>query len=249
MTRCICSQINGDRIFFFGRVVSRMTRRPPFFNTRYCSCSACGRSTTLRIRKPETSASKVWGGTFHAVGWSLVRVHAAALGLPPSPTVLDAGDAADLIDLVRDEEGLAASGRRAPRKRTLLDIYSRTVNAQRPLSDGRERHRARPLLARRPAKSEEALEQRGAERAREMRPPDAPVEAGETERPAPALHGCEIDPEHLSEMLAVIGERELPPVAPHAALLAQAVVHEHPELAGEVVVAHARLAHRRVRGP
>ena len=53
-----------------------------------------------------------------------------------SPTVLDAGDAADLLDLVREEAGRGHdAAAAAPRKRTLLDIYSRTVNAQRPLSE------------------------------------------------------------------------------------------------------------------
>src|ERR1039458_7790696 len=48
---------------------------------------------------------------------------------------MDAGDAADLLDLVRQEEGHAESRRRFPRSATLLDIYSRTVNAQRPLTE------------------------------------------------------------------------------------------------------------------
>ena len=48
--------------------------------------------------------------------------------------MLDAGDAADVIDLVREEHGAAATGRRFPKKATLLDLYSRSVNTQRPLS-------------------------------------------------------------------------------------------------------------------
>jgi DNA helicase-2/ATP-dependent DNA helicase PcrA len=87
------------------------------------------------LRGGGRAASRVVGGTFHAIGWQLVRAHAAALRLPGTPTVLDAGDAADLIDLVREERGLAGGRRRMPRKRTLLDIYSRTVNAQRPASE------------------------------------------------------------------------------------------------------------------
>jgi len=49
--------------------------------------------------------------------------------------VLDAGDAADLIDFVRQESGHAAGRRRFPRASTMLDIYSRSVNAQSPLAD------------------------------------------------------------------------------------------------------------------
>ena len=47
--------------------------------------------------------------------------------------MLDAGDAADVIDLVREEAGVGQTGRRFPHKGTLLDLYSRTVNTQRPL--------------------------------------------------------------------------------------------------------------------
>jgi DNA helicase II / ATP-dependent DNA helicase PcrA len=77
----------------------------------------------------------VLGGTFHSVAHRFVRMHASALGLAAGFAVLDAGDAADLIDLIREEHGHAQSKQRFPRKSTLLDIYSRTVNAQRTLSE------------------------------------------------------------------------------------------------------------------
>jgi DNA helicase-2/ATP-dependent DNA helicase PcrA len=80
-------------------------------------------------------AGRVVGGTFHSVAHRFVRRHAAALGLPPGFGVVDAGDAADLLDLVRQDAGVGQTGRRFPRKSTLLDIYSRTVNAQRPLRE------------------------------------------------------------------------------------------------------------------
>jgi ATP-dependent DNA helicase UvrD/PcrA len=81
------------------------------------------------------ASGRVLGGTFHSVAHRLVRRHAAALGLPPGFGVLDAGDAADVLDLLREEHGHAASRTRFPRKGTLLDVYSRTVNAQLPLSE------------------------------------------------------------------------------------------------------------------
>lgn len=88
-----------------------------------------GRSTNGR------HAGRVVGGTFHSVAHRFVRRHAAALGLPSGFGVLDAADAADLLDLVRQDVGLGQTGKRFPRKSTLLDIYSRTVNAQRPLRE------------------------------------------------------------------------------------------------------------------
>ena len=80
-------------------------------------------------------AGRVLGGTFHSVAHRMVRVHASSLGLDPGFGVLGAGDAADLIDFVREERGRAASRRRFPRAQTMLDIYSRVVNSQTSLED------------------------------------------------------------------------------------------------------------------
>src|SRR3954452_22084284 len=93
------------------------------------------RELLQRARGLVPARARVLGGTFHSVGHRLVRRHASALGLPGGFGVLDAGDAADLLDLLREEAGHAAARTRFPCKGTLLDIYSRTVNAQRPLSE------------------------------------------------------------------------------------------------------------------
>src|SRR6266550_7838376 len=78
-------------------------------------------------------AGPVVGGTFHSVAHRMVRLHASALGLDAGFGVLDASDAADLLDMVRQEQGHATGPRRFPRAQTMLDIYSRAVNAQTPL--------------------------------------------------------------------------------------------------------------------
>ncbi|HEY3943928.1 MAG TPA: ATP-dependent helicase [Solirubrobacteraceae bacterium] len=77
----------------------------------------------------------VLGGTFHSVAHQLVRQHTAALGLSSGFGLLDASDAADVLDLLREEHGHAQSRTRFPKKATLLEIYSRTVNSQRRLSE------------------------------------------------------------------------------------------------------------------
>ena len=77
----------------------------------------------------------VLGGTFHSVAHQLVRQHTAALGLSSGFGLLDASDAADVLDLLREEHGHAQSRTRFPKKGTLLEIYSRTVNSQRRLSE------------------------------------------------------------------------------------------------------------------
>jgi DNA helicase-2/ATP-dependent DNA helicase PcrA len=80
------------------------------------------------------AAQPVVGGTFHSVAYRMIATHAGAVGLPARFGVLDASDAADLIDLLREELGLASGRTRFPQKDTLLALYSRCVNAQQPLS-------------------------------------------------------------------------------------------------------------------
>jgi ATP-dependent DNA helicase UvrD/PcrA len=104
--------------------------------TRRAAREMLARARAYLGRSPNgRHAGRVVGGTFHSVAHRFVRRHASALGLPAGFGVLDAGDAADLLDLVRQEAGLGQTGKRFPRKSTLLDIYSRTVNAQRPLRE------------------------------------------------------------------------------------------------------------------
>ena len=44
-------------------------------------------------------------------------------------SVLDAGDVVDLLDLLREEHGLAGTSVRPPSTRALADVYSRAINA------------------------------------------------------------------------------------------------------------------------
>jgi DNA helicase-2/ATP-dependent DNA helicase PcrA len=76
-----------------------------------------------------------WSGTFHSVANRLLRRYAHNLGLDPAFSVLDRGDSADVMDIVRHELHLSKKARRFPKKDTCLAIYSRCVNTQKPLTD------------------------------------------------------------------------------------------------------------------
>ena len=76
-----------------------------------------------------------WSGTFHSVANRLIRRHCAAVGLTESFSVLDRGDAADLMDVVRHELGLSKTEKRFPRKDTCVAIYSHRVNTQGTLEN------------------------------------------------------------------------------------------------------------------
>ncbi len=76
-----------------------------------------------------------WSGTFHSVANRLIRRHCGRVGLDTSFSVLDRGDAADLMDVVRHELGFSTAEKRFPRKDTCLAIYSHRVNTRGALSD------------------------------------------------------------------------------------------------------------------
>ena len=71
-----------------------------------------------------------WSGTFHSVGNRILRVYAKHLGLDPNFTVLDRSDAADFMDVVRNDLGFSAKAKRFPRKDACLAIYSYRINTR-----------------------------------------------------------------------------------------------------------------------
>ncbi len=76
-----------------------------------------------------------WAGTFHSVGARVLRQYAARIGLNESFSILDRGDAEDMLDLVRHDLGLSATKSRFPAKGTCIAIYSRVVNAEASLDE------------------------------------------------------------------------------------------------------------------
>ncbi len=93
------------------------------------------RGTGTRNPEPPPPVRLPWSGTFHSIANRLIRRHAAAVGLDSSFSVLDRGDAADLMDVLRHELGFSKVEKRFPRKDTCLAIYSHRVNTQRPLTE------------------------------------------------------------------------------------------------------------------
>ncbi|OGA27006.1 MAG: ATP-dependent DNA helicase [Betaproteobacteria bacterium RIFCSPLOWO2_12_FULL_67_28] len=105
---------------FTRRAAEEMTRR--------------ARRIVAQVRR---EARFAWAGTFHSVANRLIRRHAARVGLEPSFSVLDRGDAADLMDVLRHELAFAkpdGPARRFPRKDTCLAIYSHRINTQGALA-------------------------------------------------------------------------------------------------------------------
>ena len=78
---------------------------------------------------------QVHGGTFHATAHRLLRRFGASAGLPSDFTIMDQGDAEDLMQLSRAQLGLGDKKRRFPKKETLHYLYSRHVNTEVPVED------------------------------------------------------------------------------------------------------------------
>jgi DNA helicase II / ATP-dependent DNA helicase PcrA len=73
------------------------------------------------------------GGTFHHVGNLLLRRHADLLGYDRGFTILDRGDAKELVDACAADLGYKGTGLRFPTGEVIGDLISSAANTGRPL--------------------------------------------------------------------------------------------------------------------
>ena len=129
VARLLLAGVSPERLLlltFTRRAAQEMTRR----------VESIVRTATAGMQtSPMPSGGLPWSGTFHSVANRLLRRYAANLALDPGFSVLDRGDSADIMDVVRHELKLTKTARRFPKKDTCLAIYSRCVNTLRPLSE------------------------------------------------------------------------------------------------------------------
>ena len=81
------------------------------------------------------TSRKVHGGTFHATAHRLLRRFGPSAGVARDFTIMDQGDAADLMQLSRSQLGYGARSKRFPKKETLQYVYSRHVNTGITIED------------------------------------------------------------------------------------------------------------------
>jgi ATP-dependent DNA helicase UvrD/PcrA len=79
--------------------------------------------------------SKIRGGTFHSFANVTLRKYSKAIGLLPSFTILDQGDSADIINLIRSQEGFISEKKRFPKKDTLNKIFSFSINTNKRIEE------------------------------------------------------------------------------------------------------------------
>ena len=86
-----------------------------------------------------SASRRVQGGTFHATGNRLLRAYGEQAGLPRDFTIMDPGDAGDLMGIARAALGFATKSRRFPKKETLHAVYSAHINTERTVEEILER--------------------------------------------------------------------------------------------------------------
>ncbi len=79
--------------------------------------------------------TKIRGGTFHSFANLTLRKYAKAIGLDSSFTILDQGDSADVINLIRSQDVFITKERRFPNKQTLNKIFSLSVNTGKKIEE------------------------------------------------------------------------------------------------------------------
>ncbi len=80
----------------------------------------------------DSRCQRVTGGTFHSFCTMVLHRFASVLGYPNGFTILDRGDAEQLMGLVRKQGG-PDTQKRFPKKNTLLDIVSKSINTNRSI--------------------------------------------------------------------------------------------------------------------
>jgi DNA helicase-2/ATP-dependent DNA helicase PcrA len=76
-----------------------------------------------------------WSGTFHHIGYRILRQYAPVLGYKQNFTILDSEDSTDLLKLCMKGEGIDRTERRFPSAKVLGSIMSYARNAETTIAD------------------------------------------------------------------------------------------------------------------
>ena len=93
------------------------------------------REMLTRAAKHDPRCKNVEGGTFHSFAYKVLKKYAKAMGFPDSFSVLDEGDAGEAIHRCCTKLGFFDKEKRFPRKDTLKNILSMSVNKNISVSE------------------------------------------------------------------------------------------------------------------
>lgn len=94
---------------------------------------AAAEMLTRAERLVGSASTRVHGGTFHATAHRLLRKYGPAAGLSSDFSIMDQGDAEDLMQIARGAVLGDKRDKRFPKKETLQYLYSRHVNTDIPV--------------------------------------------------------------------------------------------------------------------
>jgi superfamily I DNA/RNA helicase len=80
------------------------------------------------------SPLKIQGGTFHAMGLTLLKIYGAAIGLHNKFSIMDEDDATGLVHILASKRGVT-SRTGFPKKQQRVAVCSRAANMLRPIPD------------------------------------------------------------------------------------------------------------------
>ncbi|HLF19178.1 MAG TPA: ATP-dependent helicase [Bacteroidota bacterium] len=83
----------------------------------------------------DSRCENVAGGTFHSFANNILRKYGTIIGYERNYTILDQTDAEDVVNLLRTRLRYDTKEKRFPRKETLYDLYSRSLNTLTPMKD------------------------------------------------------------------------------------------------------------------
>jgi DNA helicase-2/ATP-dependent DNA helicase PcrA len=83
----------------------------------------------------DSRCEQVSGGTFHSFANNVLRKYAGQIGYENNFTILDQADAEDVVNLIRTRMKFDTKEKRFPRKETIYDLYSRSLNTLTPVKE------------------------------------------------------------------------------------------------------------------
>ncbi|MBX9577640.1 MAG: ATP-dependent helicase [Chthoniobacterales bacterium] len=80
-------------------------------------------------------AAQLWGGTFHSIGYRILRRHPEQLGFQKNFTIMDRDDQEELLESIISREGFRSANKQFPKANVLADIISYSVNTGKSLTE------------------------------------------------------------------------------------------------------------------
>ncbi|MCX6957747.1 MAG: ATP-dependent helicase [Verrucomicrobiae bacterium] len=80
-------------------------------------------------------ATQLWGGTFHSIGYRILRRHPEQLGFQKNFTIMDRDDQEELFEAIITREGFRSANKQFPKANVVTDIISYSVNTGKSLTE------------------------------------------------------------------------------------------------------------------